>query len=108
MKLEDSIIKKEWGFSESFAQKMTSAKDRRLQLFDMDLFDYVNQQCLEKCGIEPSTDIEQGATCDDCHCDCPIIYFNLAVIKLGMLENAIKKIEITGENIEVKVVKDNE
>lgn len=106
MDLKDLLIKKEYGFSESFAQKMTSSKDRRLQLFDIDLFDYVNIQCWEKCGIEPSTDIYQGASCDEC--DCPIAHINLAVIKLGMLENLLNKLEITGENIEVKFRKDND
>lgn len=109
MKLKDLLIKKEYGFSESFAQQMTSGdEDDRVQLFDIDLFDYVNQQCFEKCGIEPRKDIMQGATCDDCDCDCPIAYINLAIIKLGILEDAINKVEIEGENIETKVVADDE
>lgn len=102
--LRDLLIKREYGFTESFSQEMTSGKNGRLQIFDsMDLFAWVNQQCFEKCGIEPSGDIEQGATCDDCGRDCPIAYINLTVIKLGMIEERIKQIEVTGENIEAHI-----
>jgi hypothetical protein len=104
--LKDLLIKDEYGFTESFSQEMTSGKNGRLQLFDsMDLFAWVNQQCFEKCGIEPTGDIMQGATCDDCSEDCPIAYINLAIIKLGMIEDAIEKIEVVGEKIGTQVKK---
>jgi hypothetical protein len=99
--LKDLLIKREYWFTETFARDMTMGVDGRLKLTDLegnklDVADWANKICLDKCGMEPPENVED-ATCNDCfhRCDVPMLY--LAIVKLGMIETMLSKLEITGE-----------
>lgn len=104
MKLKDLIIKKEYGFSDSFSDDMTSGMNKRLQLFDMDMFDWANSECVKRCNVNMPKKFEDGAICEECDCAIAKVYWG--IVKLGILESALNDVEITGENIEAEVVDD--
>jgi hypothetical protein len=106
MKIKDLLLKKEYGFTETFSRNMTTVKDTRGKLVDLeghelDIADWANKQCLRKCGIEPQQGLDNVTCIDCCHrCDIPMIY--LSLVKLLMIEEVAEKVEIEGENIETK------
>ena len=74
-------------FTETFKKRITSAKEGRLQIFDMDLHTWMNGRCQKNCNVE-AIDIE-----DYRECECPIAYINLALIKLSYIEGIIEKVK---------------
>jgi len=94
MNIKDLLIKKEYGFSESFSRNMTKGVNGRCKLIDLednqvDIADWANNKCFEKCGIEPQETLEDVTCCDCCRqCDIPMIY--LSLVKLGMIEEVLE------------------
>lgn len=105
--LRELLIKREYGFTETFSRDMTTVRERRGKLTDLegnqlDIAEWADKQCQEKCGLEPTGDVECANCIDCCHrCDIPMIY--LSLVKLLMMEELIGKIEVTGEDIKTQI-----
>jgi hypothetical protein len=89
MNISDLITEKH-GFTRTFAKEMTRAKNNRLKLGDFDMLEWANSECLRICKVKRDGSLEDGAACEECEM-CEISYIYLAIIKLGMIEEVLRK-----------------
>jgi hypothetical protein len=83
MKVKD--IYNQQCFTKSFIERMTLSKNNRLELFNEDLFGWIQSYCKFKCNLEID-DIDEVIDCD-----CFITGMNKAIIKLSFLETIIDR-----------------
>lgn len=78
------------GILDSKSEKTYIGKDRRIKLSNgIDLYNYVERECENRCNIKPNFNIEDEPHCYGC--ECIVANFYNFTYKLAMLENLIKK-----------------